>query len=54
MVCNSINTKKEEKKKTYRSYKEKETGIVPVHSMEAYRKRSGIAPLILNLGVRWT
>jgi hypothetical protein len=51
IVCNTINTKKEKRRG---SYKETETGVVPVHSMEAYRKRSGMAPLILNLGVRWT
>jgi len=26
---------------------------VPVHPMKAYRRRRGIAPLILNLGAGW-
>jgi len=53
IVCNTTNTKKE-KKKAYGSYKEKETGIVRLHSMEAYRKRRGTATFILYLGLRWT
>ena len=24
-----------------------------VHAMEAYMRREGIAPLILNIGIRW-
>jgi hypothetical protein len=27
--------------------------VVPVHAMQAYGGRSGVAPLILNLGTRW-
>jgi hypothetical protein len=27
--------------------------VVPVHAMKAYRGRSGIAPVILNLGAKW-
>ena len=29
------------------------TNVIPIHAMKAYRRSSGTAPLILNLGARW-
>jgi len=30
------------------------SNVVPFHAMEAFTRSGGIAPLILNLGTRWS
>jgi len=38
----------------YYTYPKSEVAHVTVHTMKAYRGRNGTAPLIRDLGARWT